>query len=242
MIMNALERHLRVMSITIVLLISCAVSCGAVSLAESPDTVITHVEAVIRARSEHIAKYVVREHYAVYRNGAAETAAEQKVEVTYLKSTGITYSTVSKSGSPMWLSRAIDPTLESEREVNDVTTRHQVMLTADNYEFEVDPARDSVNGRDCFVLDLKPRRKSPYLLNGKAWVDAKTYLLVRIRGTQSRSSSLLAGVPLITRDFAPVSGFAMVVHEEIEAHTFLFGQTVVKIDYDGYDIERDERP
>lgn len=67
-------------------------------------------------------------------------------------------------------------------------------------------------------------------------------MLVRIRGTQSRSSSLLAGLPLITRDFAHIRGFAMVVHEEIEAHTFLFGQTVVKIDYDSYDIQRDERP
>jgi hypothetical protein len=52
----------------------------------------------------------------------------------------------------------------------------------------------------------------------------------------------LAGVPLITRDFAPISDFAMVVHEEIEAHTFLLGQTVIKIDYDGYDIQGDERP
>ena len=240
--MNASERRLWVMSITMALLVSCAISCDAVSRAQSPDTVITYVEAVIRARVEHITKYVVREHYAVYRNGAAKPAAEQAVQVTYQKSTGITYTTVSQVGSSMWLSRAIEPALESERAVNDVTTRHQVMLTADNYEFEVDPARDSVNGRDCFVLDLKPRRKSPYLLNGKAWVDAKTYLLVRIRGTQSRSSSLLAGLPLITRDFAHISGFAMVVHEEIEVHTFLFGQTVIKIDYDGYDIQRDERP
>ena len=223
-------------------LAACPISCNAVSLAESPDIVIAQVDAVIRARFEHIAKYVVREHYAVYRNGAAETAAEQTVQVTYQKSTGITYTTVSKAGSSMWLSRAIEPALESEKEVNDVTTRHQVMLTADNYEFEVEPARDSVNGRDCFVLDLKPRRKSPYLLNGKAWVDAKTYRLVRIRGTQSKSSSILAGLPLITRDFADVSGFAMVVHEEIEAHTFLLGQTVIKTDYDGYDILRDARP
>ncbi len=240
--MNTLERGLRMMSVTIALLVSCAISGDAVSLAESPDTVITHVEAVIRARFEHIAKYGVREHYAVYRNGASETAAEQTVQVTYQKSTGITDTTASKAGSSMWLSRAIEPALESEREVNDVTMRHQVTLTAENYEFEVDPARDSVNGRDCLVLELKPRRKSPYLLNGKAWVDAKTYLLVRIRGTQSRSSSLLAGLPLITRDFANISGFAMVVHEEIEAHTFLFGQTVIRIDYDGYDIQRDERP
>lgn len=55
----------------------------------------------------------------------------------------------------MWLSRAIEPALESEKEVNDVTTPHQVMLTADNYELEVEPARDPLNGRDCFVLNLK---------------------------------------------------------------------------------------
>jgi hypothetical protein len=78
------------MSITIVLMVSCTISCGAVGLTASPDTVITHVEAVIRARFEHIARYIVREHYAVYRNGAAETAAEQTVQVTYQKSTGIT--------------------------------------------------------------------------------------------------------------------------------------------------------
>ncbi len=99
-----------------------------------------------------------------------------------------------------------------------------------------------MNGRDCYVLDLKARRNTPYLVNGKAWVDAKTYLLVRIQGTQSKSSSLLAGIPLITRDFADISGFAMAVHEEIEAHNFLLGQTVIKIDYDGYDIQRDARP
>src|ERR1700730_6434143 len=106
--MNVLERYLRVMSITIALLVSCAISCDAVDLAESTDTVIAHVDAVIRARFEHIAKYIVREHYAVYRNGAAETAAEQTVQVTYQKGTGITHTIVSKAGSSMWLSRAIE--------------------------------------------------------------------------------------------------------------------------------------
>ena len=173
--MNVFERGLRVTFITTALLVARATGCDAVSLAESADAMIAHVEAVIRGRFEHIAKYIVKEHYAVYRNGAAETAAEQTVQVVYQKSTGIIYTTVSKDGSSMWLSRAIEPALESEKEVNDVTTRHQVMLTADNYELEVEPARNSLNGRDCFVLDLKPRRKSPYLLNGKAWVCKLTF-------------------------------------------------------------------
>ena len=61
--MNPLEKPLRVFSSTIAILVSCAISCCAVSLVESPDTAITHVEASIRARFEHIAKYVVIEHY-----------------------------------------------------------------------------------------------------------------------------------------------------------------------------------
>lgn len=240
--MHVLERWIRVMSITTALLVVRSMSYDTVSMAQSADTVIANVDAVIQARAEHIAKYVVRERYVVYRNGGAGTAAEETVQVQYQKSTGSTYVTVSQAGSSMWRSHVIEPALESDKAINDPATRHHLMLTPDNYEFQVEPDKDSLNGRDCFVLDLKARRKSPYLLNGKAWVDARTYLLVRIRGTQSGSSSLWAGLPLITRDFAEVNGFAMVIHEEIEAHNFLFGQTVMKIDYDGYDILRDAKP
>jgi hypothetical protein len=240
--MNVLERLFRVAFIAIALMVACAVPCDAVSQAEIGDSVSARVDAVVRARFEHIGRYVVREHYAVYRNGGSDAAAEETVQVVYEKSTGNTYTTVSKAGSSMLRSRAIEPALESERQVNDPAMRQQVMLTVDNYEFAVEPARSSLRGRDCFVLDLKARRSTPYLVNGKAWVDAKSYLLVRIQGIQAKSSSLLAGLPLVTRDFADISGFAMVVHEEIEAHNFLLGQTVIKIDYDGYDIQRDARP
>jgi hypothetical protein len=243
--MNPVQRQLRwfrALSIASALILVCATSYRAAGQSEPADSVITHVEGVIRARAEHIARYAVREHYAVYRNGGADAAAEETVQVVYQKSTGNTYSTISQSGSSMWRSQAIEPALESEKQVNDPTTRHQVMLTSDNYEFEVEPATSSVNGRVCFALDLKPRRKNPYLLNGKAWVDATTYVLVRIQGTQSKSSSIWAGLPLITRDFADISGFAMVVHEEIQAHNLLLGKTVMKIDYEGYDILRAPNP
>ena len=206
------------------------------------ETVSAQVDAIVRARFEHIGQYFVREHYGVYRNGATDPTAEETVKVVYQKNTGNAYTVLSKTGSMMFRSQAIEPALESEKEVNDPKLRQQVMLTADNYEFEVEPGKSLLNGRECFVLDLKAKRKTPYLVNGKAWVDAKTYLLVRIRGTQAKSSSLLAGMPLVTRDFKEISGFAMVVHEEVEAHTFLLGETVIKIDYDGYDIQGNARP
>jgi hypothetical protein len=66
-------------------------------------------------------------------------------------------------------------------------------------------------------------------------------MLARVQGTQSKSSSLWAGTPLITRDFTNVNVFAMVTHEKIEAHNFLLGQTVEEIEYKDYKVVGDAK-
>jgi hypothetical protein len=42
------------------------------------------------------------------------------------------------------------------------------MLTTENYEIGVEPARSSIGTQDCVVLDVKARKASVYLINGKA--------------------------------------------------------------------------
>ncbi len=216
------------------LLISCVVNHGA--MGQSEDAVIAKTEAVIRARFANIQGYTVTEHYAVYRNGSTAPFAERTVQAIYEKSKGISYTTISQSGSSLFQNRVIEPSLGSEKQIYDPTMRGQLMLTTDNYEIGVEPARSSIGNQDCVVLDVKARQASLYLINGKAWVDAKTYLLTRVQGTQSKSSSLWAGTPLITRDFTNINGFAMVIHEKIEAHNFLLGQTVEEIEYKDYKV------
>ena len=76
--------------------------------------------------------------------------------------------------------------------------RRLLMLTTENYEIGAEPVGSSIGIQDCVVLDVKARKPSVYLINGKAWVDTKTYLFARVQGTQSKSSSLWAGTPLIT--------------------------------------------
>jgi len=221
------------------LLVSCVASYAA--LGQSKDAAISKAEEVIRARFANIQGYTVTEHYAVYRNGSTTPSAEKTVLAIYEKSKGIRYTTISQSGSSIFQNRVIEPSLGSEMQIYDPTMRGQLMLTTDNYEIDVEPARSSIDAQDCVVLDVKALRSSVYLINGRAWVDAKTYLLVRVQGTQSKSSSLWAGTPLITRDFTNVNGFAMVTHEKIEAHNFLLGQTVEEIEYRDYKIVGDAR-
>ena len=221
------------------LLVSCVASYAA--LGQSKDGVISKTEALIRARFANIQGYTVTEHYAVYRNGSTAPSAEKTVLAVYEKSKGIRYTTISQSGSSMFQNRVIEPSVGSETQIHDPTMRRQLMLTTDNYEIGVEPARSSIGIQDCAVLDVKARRSSVYLINGKAWVDARTYLLVRVQGTQSKSSSLWAGAPLITRDFTNVNGFAMVIHEKIEAHNFLLGETVEEIEYKDYKVVGDAK-
>ena len=221
------------------LLVSCMANYAA--MGQSKDAVISKTEAVIRARFANIQEYTVTEQYAVYRNGSTTPSAEKTVLAIYQKSKGIRYTTISQSGSSMFQNRVIEPSLASEKQIYDPTMRDQLMLTTDNYEIGVEPARSTIGIQDCVVLDVKARRSSVYLINGRAWVDAKTYLLVRVQGTQSKSSSLWAGTPLITRDFTNVNGFAMVTHEKIEAHNFLLGQTVEEIEYKDYKVVGDAK-
>jgi hypothetical protein len=219
------------------------VSCVAIYAAsgQSEGAVISKTDAVIRARFANIQGYTVTEHYAVYRNGSTTPSAEKTVLAIYEKSKGIRYTTISQSGSSMFQNRVIEPSLESEKQIYDPMMRSQLMLTTENYEIGVEPARAFIGTQDCVVLDVRARTVNVYLINGKAWVDAKTYLLARVQGTQSKSSSFWAGTPLITRDFTNVNGFAMVTHEKIEAHNFLLGQTVEEIEYKDYKVVGDAK-
>jgi len=49
---------------------------------------------------------------------------------------------------------------------------------------------------------------------------------------------VLAGETRMLRQYASIDGFAMATHARAESSTFLYGRTVVKIDYSDYNIER----
>jgi hypothetical protein len=68
-------------------------------------------------------------------------------------------------------------------------------------------------------------------------VDPRDYSIVQIKGVASKSPSLLAGPPQMMREYAIVSGFAQATHAQAISNSFLFGKTVVTIDYRDYQIQ-----
>jgi|ERR1035437_1774508 hypothetical protein len=204
-----------------------------------PSTVIQRVDAAVKARIDSIAGYTVTEHYAVFRNNdEANPVAEMTVKTAYRADTGKSYTTVSESGSGIIRSAVIGSILENEKRMNLPGNREGAWVTSANYEMKLRPAGiQLVDGRDCIVLDLTPRRNSPYLFNGTLCVDAKDYSIVELEGTASKSASILTGPAQIVRQYANVSGFPMATHLKAVSNSRVLGRTVVKIDYQDYQIQ-----
>ena len=97
-----------------------------------------------------------------------------------------------------------------------------------------------VAGRDCHVLELKPKSRSKYLIGGTAWVDKNTFGIVRLDGTTSGSLSIWVGTPHVIQDFAQVGGIWLPTHMKSISSTLLLGESRFEIRYTDYQVV--ERP
>jgi len=202
-------------------------------------TVIQKVDAAVKARIDGMDGYTVQEHYVVYRNkDEVHPAAEMVVKTTYRRESGKSYTILSQSGSEMIRSMVLGSILDNEKRLNLPGIREGAWFTSANYEMKLKPGGPVVvDGRDCLALSLTPRRKTPFLIHGTLWVDANDGAIVHVEGTAAKNSSLVTGPTQMMRQYATVSGFSQATHVRAVSGSFLLGQTVVKIDYQDYQIE-----
>jgi hypothetical protein len=221
--------------------IGCFLSGGILAAAQQPvdATILEKIDAAVKARVEEIEAYTVTEHYAVLRsNDVTHPTAEMTVKTTYKRDSGKSYEILSESGSTMMRNLVLHAILENEKHVNQPGVREGAWITTANYEMKVKPGGiQKVGGRDCLAILLTPRRKEPYLLDGTLWVEAKNGEIVQIEGKASKASSIFAGTTRMMRQYVDIDGYGEAAHARAEADSFLFGQTVVTIDYRDYHIQ-----
>jgi len=212
---------------------------GQAEIHASVPNLIEHLDAAVRAREESVLGYTVQEHYSIFRNGEANPSAQMTLQVDYKQGTGKTYSSVSESGSALLRATVFSKILAGEKDMSQASVRDSVLVDSKNYEMHPEPGQVELNGRQCYVVDIKPRRASPHLFNGKAWIDSTDYFVVRLEGIPSKSLSFMSGETTVARDYIQIDGFPMASRAEAHSHSFLFGDTVLKIEYSGYQIQRD---
>ena len=211
------------------------------SPAQQPDlaSVIAKVDAAVKARVDRIASYTVTEHYAVYRGkDESNPAAEMTVRTDYRKETGKTYTILSQSGSGMILKPVLGAILDREKEINQPGIREHSWLISANYKMSLKPGSvQPIDGRPCLALTISPRQKSPNLIEGAIWVDARDGSIVRLEGSTSASPSVFTGPTQLNRQYVNVNGFGMATHAKATSDSFLLGRTIITIDYLDYQIK-----
>ena len=75
------------------------------------------------------------------------------------------------------------------------------------------------------------------MIDGTLWVDARDDSIVKVQGIASERPSIFAGTTHMMRDYVNIDGYPMATHARAESNSFLFGRTVVTIEYSDYHLQ-----
>jgi hypothetical protein len=204
-----------------------------------PASTIQKVDAAVKSRIENVTGYTATEHYAVFRyKDESHPVAEMTVITTYREATGKSYEIVSQTGSKIIQKLVLSAILENEKHLNEPGIREDAWITSANYQMKLKTSEtQALGGRECLVLTLIPKRKESYLIDGTLWVDSTDGSIVQVQGTTSGSSSVFTGPTQVMRQYATIGGYSQATHARAVSNSFLFGETVVTIDYRDYHIQ-----
>jgi hypothetical protein len=159
---------------------------------------LTEAQLLIH-QSEH-SYTVVREYELLSGKKAEPSSVTAEVDVVASGVKGYTILSTQGGGSGEHVVRRI---LEREAEI--APAWRQTALSEENYSFQL-LGQESVDGHECFVLGLAPRRNSGDLLRGRAWVDATSFNVRRVEGTPAKSPSWWVKRLEINLQFSQVLG------------------------------------
>ena len=158
-------------------------------------------QAENETRAQSIAYTVTRE-YQLSAAGAQHPSSQVVAQVNVVPPSAKDYSIVKSEGSDRGtgIERKV---LDHEAEMAGHYDQHE--LSRKNYDFAL-LGREAVDGHDCYVLQLKPKRQAVELINGKAWVDAQNFALRQIKGATAKNPSMWIKGLTLTIKYGQVNG------------------------------------
>ena len=98
------------------------------------------------------------------------------------------FTITSESGSEVLRNKVLHKMIETEREVSTGSQRESSRLVRANYDFTL-IGTDVFENRPAYVLHVEPKMKSKVAWQGKIWVDAEDFAVVRAEGQPDKLSS-----------------------------------------------------
>lgn len=201
------------------------------------DEIIAKMLERNRSRNERLQQYSVVRTYEI-RNPEGKLAAQAVVHVEYRAPDKKSFNKTSEKGSGIVRHLVFDRLIQSEGETSSGREHHDSAITTANYTFTLSGQED-VSSYHCFVLEATPKRKDRYLFEGKIWIDADDFAVVKIAGHPAKKPSFWINRAEFVRRYQKIDGFWLPYRDETSVEVKLYGKRVFTIDHQQYVINAD---
>jgi hypothetical protein len=128
-----------------------------------------------------------------------------------------------------------DRLLQSEGETSSGREHHDSAITPANCTFTL-AGEDEVGPYDCFLFAVTPKRKDKYLFEGKIWIAADDFAIVRIAGHPAKKPSFWINRADFVREYQRIAGFWLPLRDETYVEVKMYGRRVFTVDHEQYVI------
>jgi len=204
-------------------LIGILIGCASATLADessmmSVDTIVANMTAARAQNREHFRAYQITREYTLTGKDKQTPNSVVVATLSFVPPNTKTFTILSHTTNLG--ERVVRSILEAE--VAAVQAPETIELSIANYAFML-ASIEAWHGRQCYVLDMMPRRKEKGLLHGSIWVDASTFLLHRVMGQPAKSPSWWLRQPHIEFSYGPVEGMWLQTGSLSSANVRVFG-------------------
>lgn len=143
------------------------------------------------------------------------------------------FEVVSEEGWKSANQRVLRKMLESETETSRPQVRPTTSITSENYRFEM-VGKDLIESRPVYVIQVRPKREDKYLFEGRIWVDAEDFAVVRAEGKPAKNPSFWTRSVHFVQQYHRSGTFWFPLSTESVTEARIFGKTDVVISYFDY--------
>jgi hypothetical protein len=165
--------------------------------------------------------------------------AEEIGRMEFLSPDKKAFTVTSESGSGLVRHLALNPLINSEIEAAAGKEHHDSAISTDNYSLNL-LGEQQLGPHRCFIAEAVPKRKAKYLFEGRIWIDANDYSVVRIEGHPATKLSFWIQRADFVRQYQKVDRFWLPEMDQTLVQVRLYGKKILKIEHRNYVVNTDQ--
>jgi hypothetical protein len=165
--------------------------------------------------------------------------AEEIGRMEFLSPDKKAFTVTSESGSGLVRHMALNPLINSEIEAAAGKEHHDSAISTDNYSLNL-LGEQQLGPHRCFIAEAVPKRKAKYLFEGRIWIDANDYSVVRIEGHPATKLSFWIQRADFVRQYQKVDRFWLPEMDQTLVQVRLYGKKILKIEHRNYVVNTDQ--